>query len=130
MLIFGWGIGILSPRFARCGSANAPPERLALRSFPPVRIPNSSSDKIKEATAQCQLLPLFGWGIGIRTPTGRVRVCSATFTQFPNILFWWATDIHYTRLVLKVNTILKNNFAVTAKSFCRSRICRNAPPCG
>ena len=28
---------------------------------------------------------IFGWGIGIRTPTGRVRVCSATITQFPNI---------------------------------------------
>ncbi len=28
----------------------------------------------------------FGWGIGIRTPTNRVRVCRATVTQFPNIL--------------------------------------------
>ena len=26
-----------------------------------------------------------GWGIGIRTPTNRVRVCRATVTQFPNI---------------------------------------------
>ena len=28
----------------------------------------------------------FGWGIGIRTPTNRVRVCRATVTQFPKIL--------------------------------------------
>ncbi len=27
----------------------------------------------------------FGWGIGIRTPTNRVRVCRATVTQFPKI---------------------------------------------
>lgn len=26
-----------------------------------------------------------GWGIGIRTPTNRVRVCRATVTQFPKI---------------------------------------------
>ena len=26
-----------------------------------------------------------GWGIGIRTPTNRVRVCRATVTQFPNV---------------------------------------------
>ena len=26
----------------------------------------------------------YGWGIGIRTPTNRVRVCRATVTQFPN----------------------------------------------
>ena len=26
----------------------------------------------------------FGWGIGIRTPTNRVRVCRAAVTQFPN----------------------------------------------
>ena len=26
-----------------------------------------------------------GWGIGIRTPTYRVRVCCATVTQFPNM---------------------------------------------
>ncbi len=25
-----------------------------------------------------------GWGIGIRTPTNRVRVCRATVTPFPN----------------------------------------------
>ncbi len=34
----------------------------------------------------------FGWGIGIRTPTNRVRVCRATVTQFPN-----ATKILYTK---------------------------------
>ena len=27
---------------------------------------------------------MFDWGIGIRTPTYRVRVCCATVTQFPN----------------------------------------------
>ena len=26
----------------------------------------------------------YGWGIGIRTPTNRVRVCRATVTLFPN----------------------------------------------
>ncbi len=30
-------------------------------------------------------LSFFGWGIGIRTPTNRVRVCRATLTQFPNV---------------------------------------------
>ena len=28
------------------------------------------------------------WGIGIRTPTYRVRVCCATVTQFPNISYY------------------------------------------
>ncbi len=28
----------------------------------------------------------YSWGIGIRTPTNRVRVCRAAVTQFPNIL--------------------------------------------
>ena len=28
---------------------------------------------------------IFGWGRRNRTLTDRVRVCSATFTQFPNI---------------------------------------------
>ena len=36
-----------------------------------------------------------GWGIGIRTPTNRVRVCRATVTQFPNSdnFFFVANDI-------------------------------------
>ena len=37
------------------------------------------SDKMK-------LVGFFGWGIGIRTPTNRVRVCRAAVTQFPNVL--------------------------------------------
>ena len=45
-----------------------------------------------------------GWGIGIRTPTNRVRVCRATVTLFPNVTFLWATDIYYTQLYGKVNT--------------------------
>ena len=32
------------------------------------------------------MVSLDGWGIGIRTPTNRVRVCRATVTQFPKIL--------------------------------------------
>ena len=32
----------------------------------------------------CWVVFVFGWGIGIRTPTNRVRVCRATVTQFPN----------------------------------------------
>ena len=33
----------------------------------------------------CERGFLFGWGIGIRTPTNRVRVCRAAVTQFPNV---------------------------------------------
>ena len=37
-----------------------------------------------------------GWDIGIRTPTYRVRVCCATVTQYPNIVFVLSNDIYYT----------------------------------
>ena len=45
---------------------------------------------IHRTNEKIQLLRVgfFGWGIGIRTPTNRVRVCRATVTQFPNILFF------------------------------------------
>ena len=49
----------------------------------------------------------FGWGIGIRTPTNRVRVCRATVTLFPNVTRMWATDIYYTQLNEKVNIFMK-----------------------
>ena len=40
----------------------------------------------KETTTFLSKLVVFhGWGIGIRTPTNRVRVCRATVTQFPKI---------------------------------------------
>ena len=29
-----------------------------------------------------------GWGTGIRTPTGRVRVCSPTIRRSPSIVEW------------------------------------------
>ncbi len=48
-----------------------------------------------------------GWGIGIRTPTNRVRVCRATVTLFPNVTRIWATDIYYTQLFEKVNTFIE-----------------------
>ena len=51
-----------------------------------------------------------GWGIGIRTPTNRVRVCRATVTLFPNVTRVWATDIYYTQFIGKVNTFLKKIF--------------------
>ena len=47
-----------------------------------------------------------GWGIGIRTPTNRVRVCRATVTLFPNVTRIWATDIYYTQLNEKVNIFI------------------------
>ena len=40
----------------------------------------------------------YGWGIGIRTPTNRVRVCRATVTQFPKIV----NKIYYTIVFQKV----------------------------
>ena len=47
----------------------------------------------------------YGWGIGIRTPTNRVRVCRAAVTQFPNIKF-----------LDKQSLPLGENFAVTVRS--------------
>ena len=47
-----------------------------------VLTPIHRQEKTKH-TKRCALF--FGWGIGIRTPTNRVRVCRATVTQFPNI---------------------------------------------
>ncbi len=41
---------------------------------------------------------IYGWGIGIRTPTNRVRVCRATVTQFPKIM----NKIYYTIVFQKV----------------------------
>ena len=45
----------------------------------------------------------FGWGIGIRTPTNRVRVCRATVTQFPKI----------------GNKIIIPDFACLSRIFCK-----------
>ena len=41
----------------------------------------------------------FGSGIGIRTPTNRVRVCCATFTQFRYILFFVPLE-RYSNIIL------------------------------
>lgn len=45
---------------------------------------NDFKTKIKTAGLQKPTV-YYGWGIGIRTPTNRVRVCRATVTQFPKI---------------------------------------------
>ena len=49
-----------------------------------VRIPTYTNEKLSPPE---WVSLVFGWGIGIRTPTNRVRVCRATVTQFPNIQF-------------------------------------------
>ncbi len=49
-----------------------------------VRIPLKTDIKIKKQQT-VKFAVHFGWGIGIRTPTNRVRVCRATVTQFPKI---------------------------------------------
>ena len=41
----------------------------------------------------------FGSGIGIRTPTNRVRVCCATFTQFRYIYFFYLSK-RYSNIIL------------------------------
>ena len=53
-----------------------------------------------------------GWGIGIRTPTNRVRVCRATVTLFLNVYCLLLTALQSTmyiiyHLVWFVNTFLK-----------------------
>ena len=39
---------------------------------------------MKKAVTTKVVTAFIGWGIGIRTPTNRVRVCRATVTLFPN----------------------------------------------
>ena len=61
-----------------------------------------------------------GWGIGIRTPTNRVRVCRATVTLFPNVTRIWATDIYYTQLNEKVNIFIDKFLKLFYNLVCRS----------
>ena len=56
-----------------------------------VRIPTDSNKTKRRSRNLLGHNFFFGWGIGIRTPTNRVRVCRATVTQFPN-----ATRLLYT----------------------------------
>ncbi len=45
-----------------------------------------------------------GWGIGIRTPTNRVRVCRAAVTQFPNFVLnglYFSITVHVCQGVFK-----------------------------
>ena len=90
---------------ARCDSANSPQESLfALRRIPfAVRIPILILHKQKSSISN-EILLFSGWGIGIRTPTNRVRVCRATVTLFPI-----AKSIIYI-LRENVNTFFKNIF--------------------
>ena len=90
----GWGIGILPHTAvcyrlanARCPRALQPfTERLqfAIRQTALVRIPNKIQEKQKRNQSLWIDSFSFGWGIGIRTPTNRVRVCRATVTLFLN----------------------------------------------
>ena len=75
------------------------------------------SEKVKTTTF-CRRLSFFGWGIGIRTPTNRVRVCRATVTQFPNIwLFAFFSIIYYILFFGYVKLFLKK-FLKFEKSPC------------
>ena len=62
---------------------NNPPDCFLTLRPSRVRIPALIKiQKIKPS--QKRWLIFYGWGIGIRTPTNRVRVCRATVTLFPN----------------------------------------------
>ena len=53
-----------------------------------------------------------GWGIGIRTPTNRVRVCRAAVTQFPNIRVGVLAlnGCYYSRLISICQDLFENYF--------------------
>ena len=60
----------------------------------------------KKKTADSEESTVYrGWGIGIRTPTNRVRVCRATVTQFPNIQF---AHVHAVLSIISVFFILSS----------------------
>ena len=76
------GIGIRSRLRARSGSALTVPRTVI--HYRPVRIPTHLETKNQPKTGWF----LFGSGIGIRTPTNRVRVCRANRYTIPlNIAF-------------------------------------------
>ena len=61
----------------------------------------------KKKTADSEESTVYrGWGIGIRTPTNRVRVCRATVTQFPNIKFC----LHAALFIISFFSVMSSNF--------------------
>ena len=99
----GLGIGV----FAMRRYPRPAPEEQALRSsVGGMRTPLASRAvvRILYSPARTKKAPLFavlrsGRGIGIRTPTYRVRVCCAAVTQFPCVL----TDYIISRIIRFVN---------------------------
>ena len=75
----------LSPRIRSLPTAAKTVHRTVFFRYAPALFESliiSNENKSTDHKGQCFY---FGWGIGIRTPTNRVRVCRATVTQFPNI---------------------------------------------
>ena len=95
----------------RVGYANPAPSALGFKSSIPL-------PKERRATHECGLL-FFGSGIGIRTPTYRVRVCCATVTQFRyfnRALFTAVISISQsTRFVKPFLQIFEKNFTCRKK---------------
>ncbi len=60
-----------------------------------------------------------GWGIGIRTPTNRVRVCRATVTQFPNIQL---IPLYAVISIIPFFELLSSNFLKFFSFFGKSRL--------
>ena len=103
MLLFsGWGIGILSPRLRSLRLGKLSTGEFVRRWRIPFAVRIPILIYITKKKHLCEMLLFSGWGIGIRTPTNRVRVCRATVTLFPI-----AKSIIYI-LKRKVNTFFKN----------------------
>ena len=81
---FGWGIGIFIASLALVATRQTLHRRVCSLNANPLRCSNPSNKHHhkKRKAPTCWSMP-FGWGIGIRTPTNRVRVCRATVTLFP-----------------------------------------------
>lgn len=87
---YGWGIGIRiidsqcewEIRIVLLAKNNSPNCFLNAKTLTGSNPTTHQNKKIKPP--QKRWFHFHGWGIGIRTPTNRVRVCRATVTLFPN----------------------------------------------
>ncbi len=124
MTFIGWGIGIRLAPLRRLGRSRSQQSTGLLLC---AARPSNPKQQNKKAITADTVMTFIGWGIGIRTPTNRVRVCRATVTLFPNVTFMWATDIYYTQLKENVNTFFAKisdffNFISCPFFYCKNRV--------
>ena len=73
-------------------------------------IPSVRTDLVEKRPSRNRLGLFSGWGIGIRTPTNRVRVCRAAVTQFPSIILNFKLSEEQTNRVCRSGKILHKAF--------------------